>query len=349
MPLRGPPPRTPAMPLPFVLSPSPWRQALAALGLLGALWAAPGAQAQDASTAPEAKACPPPLATPTAEQMQASARSARDRCFLWRLSKDGRSAWLFGTIHVGRLDWIFPGPQLRAALTAADTLALEIDISDPAIARQAAELSRAPADLPPWPAALRDRVARQVALACLPAQVLDGQHPVMQAMTLTVLAGRWDGLEAPFAQELVLSGMAKAQAKPLVSLESVALQMGVLIPADPAKAVALTDHTLAQLEQGKARSMLGRLARIWEQSDLDELTHYERWCECVDSADDRALLKRLNDDRNPKLAAGIDALHAQGKAVFAAVGALHMVGEQGLPKLMRERGYSLERVSFAPN
>ena len=325
---------------------SPWRQAIAALGLLGALWGAAGVQAQPVTSD---AACPPPLPSPTAEQMSAAARQARDRGFLWRLSKDGRSAWLFGTIHVGRLDWIYLGPQLRAALTAADTVALELDITDPAIARQAAELSRAPTGLPPLPAALRDRVARQVAAACLPAQVLDGQHPVMQAMTLTVLAGRWDGLEAPFAQEMVLSGLAKAQAKPLVSLESVALQMSVLIPADPAKAMELTDHTLAQLEQGKARSMLARLARIWEQGDLDELTHYERWCECVDNDDDRAQLKQLNDDRNPQLAAGIDALHAQGKLVFAAVGALHMVGAQGLPQLMRQRGYSVERVSFAPN
>lgn len=329
--------------------PSAWHHAIAALGLLGALWAAPGVQAQGTSDAPGAAACPPPLPSPTAEQMSAASRSARDRGFLWRLSKDGRSAWLFGTIHVGRLDWIFLGPQLRAALTAADTLALELDVSDPAIARQAAELSRAPAGMPPLPAALRDRVARQVAAACLPAQVLDGQHPVMQAMTLTVLAGRWDGLEAPFAQEMVLSSLAKAQAKPLVSLESVALQMAVLIPTDPAKAVELTEHTLAQVEQGKARSMLARLARIWEQGELDELAHYERWCECVEDAADRAMLKQLNDDRNPQLAAGIDALHAQGKTVFAAVGALHMVGEQGLPKLMRQRGYSVERVIFAPN
>lgn len=324
-----------------------WRRALAALALVGGMWAVVDARAQSAAAA-DAGSCPPAVPALTGEQMNAAARRALDRGFLWRLSKDGRTAWLFGTIHVGRLEWIFLGPQLRAALTAADTVALEIDVSDPAIAQQAAELSRAPADLPQLPAALRDRLARQVAAACLPAQAFDGQHPVMQAMTLTALAGRWDGLEAPFAQEVVLSSFAKSQGKPLVSLESVALQMSVLIPSDAAKVVELTDHTLAQLEQGKSRSMLTRLARIWELGLLDELSQYERWCDCVQDDDDRAQLKQLNDDRNPQLAAGIDALHAQGKTVFAAVGALHMVGEQGLPKLMRQLGYTVERVAFTP-
>lgn len=324
-----------------------------ALGLLLALGLVSGAQAQTreavaSTTPPAAAACPPPVQMPSPEQMQALAGQAADHGFLWRVSKGERRAWLYGTIHVGKLGWIFLGPQVRAALAAADTLALEIDISDPAVARQAAELSRAPAGLPALPESLRQRLAQQVALACLPAQVLDSQHPVMQAMTLTVLAGRWDGLETAFAQEVVLSSAARAQAKELVSLESVALQMEALLPTDPAKVVELTDHTLAQVEQGKARSQLTRLAGLWERGELETLSQYERWCECVDSDEDRAQMKLLNDDRNAPMAQGIEALLARGKRVFVAVGALHMIGEQGLPRLLQQRGYTVERVAFSP-
>ena len=35
----------------------------------------------------------------------------------------------------------------------------------------------------------------------------------------------------------------------------------------------------------------------------------------------------------------IDALHREGRRVFAAVGSLHMTGAQALPKLMAARGY----------
>jgi uncharacterized protein YbaP (TraB family) len=52
------------------------------------------------------------------------------------------------------------------------------------------------------------------------------------------------------------------------------------------------------------------------------------------------------DGRNPGMADGIVRQLQQGKTVFAAVGALHMVGPKGLPELLRQKGYQVERVSF---
>jgi uncharacterized protein YbaP (TraB family) len=63
---------------------------------------------------------------------------------------------------------------------------------------------------------------------------------------------------------------------------------------------------------------------------------------------DRDMMKRMLDERNPGMAQSIDAIHASGKAVFAAVGSLHMVGKVGLPALLAARGYTVERVPFKP-
>ncbi|MGE8202818.1 MAG: TraB/GumN family protein, partial [Variovorax sp.] len=41
---------------------------------------------------------------------------------------------------------------------------------------------------------------------------------------------------------------------------------------------------------------------------------------------------------------GIERLHFGGKRVFAAVGALHMIGPQGLPALMAARGFTVTAV-----
>lgn len=291
--------------------------------------------------------CPPVAQAPTPEQVQANLQAARDRGFLWRIRKDGRSSWLYGTIHVGKLAWAFPGPRVREALVNAQSLALELDLTDPKVLEQLARSTAGDTRFK-LPHAAQQRLAKQAEAACIGGEMLAGQHPVMQAITLTVLAARRDGLDPAFAQELALGGFARASAKPIVSLESAEQQAALLVPADAERATAIAEQTLAQLEQGASRAMLLRIAQAWEQGDLDELTKFEQWCGCIENEDDRRFLRRMNDERNGPMAERIDALHRGGRTVFAAVGSLHMTGPQGLPQLMQQRGYEVERVVFAP-
>lgn len=294
-----------------------------------------------------AEACPPALQPPSAEQLQAAQRMARDRGALWRVTRDGRTSYLFGTIHVGTLAWAMPGPRLRAALQATDTVALEIDPTDPQIAARmnAAPAAGVPSTLPP---ALAERLSRRLERGCVPPEVrplIDAQHPVMQAITLTVLEARRAGLEVAYGQEIVLAGFGRAAQRRIVSLETPESQLAALMPRSAPELQAMVTSMLDQLEQGASQRALGRLAAAWERGDIDELGRYEQWCECVLVEADRALLKRLLDDRNPALAERIDALHREGRKVFAGVGALHMVGPQGLPALLRTRGFRVERVA----
>jgi len=54
--------------------------------------------------------------------------------------------------------------------------------------------------------------------------------------------------------------------------------------------------------------------------------------------------KRLLHDRNLVLAERIGALHASHGPLLAAIGALHMFGPDGLPDLLRARGFKVKRV-----
>jgi len=298
--------------------------------------------AADAASAPRgAPACPPVAQPPTAEQVQVAQRDARDRGFLWRITKQGRSSYLFGTLHLGRMPWIFAGPRLREALANTDTLALEIDLTDPAVLNNPPAAATAPM---PLTDALRARLSRQIADACLPEAALQRLNPLMQAITLTVLAARWEGLDAGFAQEIVLATAARVQQRPIVSLESAQSQLAVLLPSDPAEGQRLLDQALEQLEKGRARPLLRRLADAWAEGRIQEIEDYAQWCECADTPQDRAFMRKLNDERNAPMADRIDAMHRDGKRVLVAVGALHMTGDQGLPRLMSARGYTVERL-----
>jgi uncharacterized protein YbaP (TraB family) len=105
--------------------------------------------------------CPPAVGTPTPEQIQVARRDARDRGFLWRISKHGRSSYLYGTLHVGKLDWAFPGPRLVDALRHTDTLAVEIDLTDPALAPSLIAAYAATGPGPELPQAIQQRLSRR--------------------------------------------------------------------------------------------------------------------------------------------------------------------------------------------
>ncbi len=290
--------------------------------------------------------CPPAAQPLTPALFQAAAAQARDRGLLWRISRDGRTSWLYGTLHVGRAEWLAPGPQVRDALQQSDVVAMELDPLDPAVQR---EMAAGLAAQPPraLPAPLRQRLRQRFDTDCLDAAALAQGPAEMQAFTLVMMAGRRDGLEVTYGSELLLSVLARGAGRPVVSLESAALQLGALLARDDAEALAMVTDALDDLEAGRISPVLRKTAQVWESGDLAELERYAQWCECMRTELDRRLMKRLLDDRNPGLAGRIDALHRDGRRVFAAVGALHMGGPQGLPVLLAARGYRVERVERA--
>lgn len=293
--------------------------------------------------------CPPQATPPTAQQQRDGVRNAHDRGLLWRLDKGGQTGWLYGTLHVGRQAWAFPGPRISQALREADTVALELDVSDPAVL---ADLAQAMAALQarsaahPLPAALQARLAALARADCIAAPGFDAQPPLLQAIALATLAGRRDGLDPAFGQEFALGGLARAAAKTLVSLETPAGQLAALAPDNPAETTTMVARLVDQLETGQARRVLGQAAAVWARGDLDALARYDQWCECAGNAADEAQLRRLNDGRNPALADAIEALLGRGGRVFAAVGALHMTGPMALPRLMAQRGWRVERITW---
>ncbi len=317
------------------------RPALAALSALAlsALLSCPAALAQVAAD------CPPVAASLTDAQLEAGARAARDHGFLWRISRDGRSSWLFGTLHVAQLAWAFPGPAQRDALSRSDTLALEIDLLDPTMQARMAKALAGQARLA-LPAALQARLDERARSECLPPQALAALAPEIQVAVLATLVGRRDGFDAAYGIDTVLAAYGRAARLDVVSLESPELQVRTMQMGSPAETIEMVDGALAEMESGRARASLRRMATVWAEGDLAELQRYPVWCDCVKTAGDRAYLARLLDERNPHLADSIARLHAAGQRVFAAVGALHMIGPTGLPALMAQRGYRVERIDY---
>jgi uncharacterized protein YbaP (TraB family) len=316
-----------------------WRLALAALALLcaNAFGQAPAAAAD----------CPAPPASLDEAALRQGMQQARDHGILWRIEKGGRSSWLYGTIHVARRDWIFPGPALIQAVQQSDQLALELDVMDPDIMGRLQAAMMAKPGAPALPPELARRLSVQAQAACL-GDALAAMRPEMQAMTLGSLVGRRQGLEPAYGIDVFLAGMARGMRKTAISLETPEAQLALLLHDDPAETNQQVAEMLDELERGTALSVLQRMAQDWADSRLDDLAAYPQWCDCLNTEEQRSFNRRLLDERNQAMAPRIAALHAGGQRTLVAVGALHMIGPQGLPALMQAQGFKVERVLPRP-
>ena len=200
----------------------PARAALA--GACAALLPLAAAHAADADAG---SACPPPPQQLTSENLSAGIKTAKDHGFLWRVTKDGRSSYLYGTIHAARAEWMYPGPVTLDALRASDTLALELDVLDPDVQRRLAQ-SIGGSRTDPLPPALVRRIERQLKSQCVEFETFAKLAPEFQIASLSVMAARRDGLDPAHAIDLVLAVLAREFGKPVASLETPELQMRAL-------------------------------------------------------------------------------------------------------------------------
>ena len=329
------------LPLPFEARQSPpmlnrsfWRRALTVgFGLL-TLWNAGLAQAEQ---------CPPPPQIPTEAQAADAARAAQDRGFLWSLQRDGKTSYLYGTLHVGKLAWAMPGPRVAKALRASQVLAMELDVSDPRVQQQMAALVRS--DGPSSLSAEAQAQLREAAKAlCVDWDTLGPLRPEFQLTTLLMTLARYEDLEAGFGSEVALAAMAPHLGLPTRSLETGTEQVAALSAASSAELAEWVQTGVNDLRTDKARRQLRKLSRVWADSDIQRLERYPHWCECEGTAAERAVLDRVVKQRNVTLAERIDALIRQEGPAFVAVGALHMVGSHGLPALLKARGFTVKQV-----
>ena len=294
---------------------------------------------------PQPNDCPPIPQQLAAAEIQAGMRNARDHGFLWRIRKGDHSSYLYGTVHVARLANMFPGPSVVQALRDSDTVALELDMLDADI-QSRLRAGMAQGDRVALPDALAARLAVRIAYECLPANALANLRPELQVTALSALSGRREGIDPAYGIDNFLAGFARGSSKRVVSLETPEMQLSLLKMPTMQATMEMVEAAVTELESGRTLQTLQRIFKVWLSGDDFDLARYDKWCECTPPESERLLMKRMLDDRNPGLADGINALHEAGQRVFAAVGSLHMIGPLGLPALMAQRGYAVERIAY---
>ncbi len=276
------------------------------------------------------------------------ARAGDDPLFLWRAERDGARIWLLGSVHVGSDDFFPLDNRIESALAAADTVACEINMTDPIKAGQAALLSMQKGTYPAGET-LRDHVSddtwRAVAAAVdtlqVPVSLVERMRPALAAVTIMALQLQQQGLDPDQGIDRHVLEQAHAQHKPIVDLETVAQQIDLLLGQDAAVGELLLEESL---EQQETPAVIDSMLTAWRQGDPAAIARLvnDQWL------DDPRLVdyhERVIDRRNEAMTAMLDRrAGAARNSWFVVVGAGHLVGERGIPKLLAARGWRVVQV-----
>ena len=123
------------------------------------------------------RAAVPPRSRSTPNASSAGMRQAKDHGFLWRVAKDGRTSYLYGTIHAAQAGVDVPRPaHARPRSRRATSSRSSSTCSTPTCSARLAQAATARPD-ERLPAAARARIERRMAAECVDAEPWRGSRP----------------------------------------------------------------------------------------------------------------------------------------------------------------------------
>ena len=264
----------------------------------------------------------------------------------WRaVNASGATFTLLGSIHYLRSsDYPLHG-SIDQLYRSADTIVMELDLDDldPLQMSQALML-RGMADdgvllaerLPP--AALRQTTALAGEVGLTAAQ-LSGFEPWLVALMLTQLKMAQLGFDPSVGVEQHLLGRARSDRKEILGLESMDDQLAVFDSLSSAQQAQFLTQTVAEI--GQLEEQAGQLVDAWRAGQVDTLAT-DLLAGLASYPD---LYRRLVVARNQDWAEELSRLaRSQPQDYLVVVGALHLVGEDSLVELLKQRGYQIERL-----
>jgi hypothetical protein len=162
-------------------------------------------------------------------------------------------------------------------------------------------------------------------------------EPWFAGLSVSLLALKAHGYDVEHGVEQIIQAEARRAGKPGCGLETLDEQLALLDGLSP----ELQSEILLQAleEAADVESLIEPMLEAWRRGDeaglersLDE--DFEGYPELAD-----ALIYR----RNARWAEQVSGMLEDGEDVLVVVGAMHLVGDRGLPALLAERGYEVAR------
>lgn len=273
-----------------------------------------------------------------------AAADAPARSFIWRVSRGRTSMYMAGSIHTLNPD-SYPLPDvMESAFRNSHALVEEINLTveDPvSVQQQAQQLGAYPpgeslrTELPP---ATYQQVATLAQNLGLDMQQLDRLRPWLGSITVLEMQLQQAAFNPSYGLDHHFANEAQMSDKRVIGLETVHQQLDMLarLPARVQQAMLLQSLQQAQHFQLEVHALI----RAWQNGDAAGMQRIMQH----DFASYPLAYRRLIVDRNRAWFPRLERLARSGRVYFVVVGAMHLIGPDGLLVRFRRAGYRVEQL-----
>lgn len=258
---------------------------------------------------------------------------------LWKVTgKDiTKPSYLFGTIHLLPEDDYFFNEKMQSALSEAEVLALEVDMN----VSMSDQMKMAGEMIMPDGKSWADYMTEEEYAAVKSAFVdslgikekkVDKYSKIRPIYVSGIILSELLGKVKMYEKEL--TSLAKKEKKTIIGLETLAEQMEIVssIPVED-QVEDMKTTTASMLRE------YNKMLKAYTSQNLEELGKVATETEGFDKMEGKLLI-----ERNQRWIQEMESLLAK-QSTFYAVGAMHLIGKDGLIQKLKRAGYTVEAVN----
>jgi uncharacterized protein len=269
----------------------------------------------------------------------ANATFAAELHSLWQVQGKHNTVYLLGSMHLLRANEPMPA-IIDDAYRDAETLIMEVDMDDldPLAGQQTTmQLGLLPEGQTLSEQLTPDATAKLTAYTKrlgIPAEMLNQFRPWLAAITLSQLHMMKLGLDPQSGIEQRMVVKASADHKEILGLETMEEQLGMLAGLSPKMQNEFLLQTLDEADQ--VETELDKMIAAWRTGDTVALEKF-----LLDMRDTPEIYRALLVDRNRRWMTRLSDILNERQDYLVIVGAMHLVGDDGVVKLLERRGFKV--------
>jgi uncharacterized protein YbaP (TraB family) len=277
--------------------------------------------------------------------------NGQEKCFLWKVTSTTNTIYLLGSVHVASVDF-YPLPaEIDDAFARSKLLVVEVNTAK----IDKAKMQKLVIEKGQYPAGeslsknLSKETMDQLRAYCVKRKIgveqFEQYRPWMVNLTVSQIEMKISGLSGEHGIDKHFLEEAKIAEKPVRELETLEGQIELFAGRTLELQEKILAITLA--ETGELKGRLETMMAAWKVGDAGAMEELVLRAPLKRHPEAKLVHEKMIYPRNGQMVEKIEGYLKGSDSCFVVVGALHLVGDRGIVKMLEDRKYRVEQIGRA--